>query len=63
MTLDKLPPGKYIVDEATGMVLHGDTGEPVSLTEEQQKIVVEQVLRARLKETQDLYDRIGRLYR
>jgi len=43
MASKNLPPGKYIIDKGTGAVLHAHTHEPVSLTEEQQKIIMNQV--------------------
>ncbi len=60
--LDKLPPGKYIIDGPTGSVIHADTGEPVSLTKEQQRAIVEQIIRAKVRETQAMYERVGRIF-
>lgn len=54
--LEKLPPGKYIVDPANGVILYADTREPVSLLAEQQKIIAEMLEKAVQAENKKLFE-------
>jgi hypothetical protein len=53
--LEKLPPGSYIVDPVSKVILHASTREPVSLVEEQQRIIADMLDKAVKAEAQRIF--------
>ena len=56
---ENLPPGKYIVKDE---VICHENGEPVSLTEEQDRIIREQLVRAKYAEQARIYARLDKIF-